>query len=141
MRALLRHRAFGRGLALAVLVVGALVASAVPAVASGPSSLGVSGWQIYASTTQYTNPSTNTSIHGIPAEYAGAPAIPGQNDPGWADCGPSAPVRFGRNMCPSPTTVGMAVTSLLSGCWSKLNFTWFQALVSIPEALMSRSSA
>ena len=117
---------------LVLVVVGALAVSATPAFAAGPSTLGVSGWQIYATNTQVNNPSGNTSVHGNPAEFAGAPATPGLNDSGWADCGPSAPVRFGRNMCPSPTTIGMAVTSILSGCWTKLNFTWFQALVSIP---------
>ena len=119
-------------LRLAALVVVGVIASAAPALASGPSTLGVSGWQVYASTTQYANPTPGNQIHGIPTEYAGAPAIPGQNASGWVDCGPSAPTRFGVNMCPSSTTIGMQVHSVLGGCWSNLNFTWFQALVSIP---------
>ena len=121
-----------RAFVLAALVAGMVGVMASSAAASGPSSLGVTGWQIYATTAQYANPTPGIQIHGNPTEYGGAPAIPAQNSAGWADCGPSAPTRYGVNMCPSPTTIGMAVHSVLGGCWANLNFTWFQALVSIP---------
>ncbi|MGH3025264.1 MAG: hypothetical protein ACRDLR_02315, partial [Gaiellaceae bacterium] len=112
-------------------VTGAMLALASSAFASGPTTLGVSGWQVYSNTTIYSNPDP-AQIHGEPGEYAAAPAIPGENDSGWVNCGPSAPQRYGVDMCPSPTFIGMAVHSILPGCWSGLNFTYFQALVSIP---------
>jgi hypothetical protein len=123
-------------LVLAVFVIGAVVVSASPAQAAGPPTLGVSGWQVLASTAIYPNQGSQ-SVHGHPTQYATAPAIAAQNDPGWANCGPSSPVRFAQNysapLCPNASTIGMAVGSILSGCWSNLNFTYFQALVSIPE--------
>ncbi|HVC88946.1 MAG TPA: HYR domain-containing protein [Gaiellaceae bacterium] len=134
--ALLQRRAFARAVVFAVFVIGAVVGSAAPAVASGPTTLGVSGWQVYSNTNIFGNPDA-LQIHGDPGEYAAAPAIPAQNDPGWADCGPSSPLRSSpyngtHPLCPNATTIGMAVGSILSGCWSQLNFTYFQALVSIP---------
>ena len=136
MRGTLRRRAFARVLVLAVAVIGAVAASAAPAVASGPATLGVSGWQVYSNLNTYGNPAP-AGVHGNPAEYAAAPAIPAQNDPGWADCGPSSPLRTSlysatQPLCPNATTIGMGVGSILSGCWARLNFTSFQALVSIP---------
>ncbi len=121
-----------RTFVLTVLAIGAVATLSSSALASGPTALGASGWQIYASTTQYANPTPGTQIHGNPTEYGGAPAIPAQNDLGWANCGSTAPTRFGTNMCPNASTIGMAVPSVLGGCWTNLNFTWFQALVSIP---------
>ncbi|HEY8644990.1 MAG TPA: HYR domain-containing protein [Gaiellaceae bacterium] len=134
--ALLRPRAFARALVFAVFVIGAVVGSAAPAVASGPTTLGVSGWQVYSNTNISGNPDP-LQIHGDPGEYAAAPAIPAQNDAGWAACGPSSPLRSSpyngtHPLCPNAATIGMAVGSILSGCWSHLNFTYFQALVSIP---------
>jgi hypothetical protein len=137
MRAtVLRSRGFARALVLGALVIAAGVASAAPAVASAPTTLGVSGWQVYATTHIYANPDS-VQIHGDPGEYLAAPAIPAQDDAGWADCGPSSPSRYspygGTNpLCPSASTIGMAVGSILPGCWSGLNFSYFQALVSIP---------
>ena len=142
MRAVIRLRstrvrqgAVARVLVLGALVVAAAVVFAAPASASGPTSLGVSGWQVYSDTNIFSNPDGN-QIHGDPGEYAAAPAIPAVNDSGWANCGASSPYRFspygGGHLCPSASTIGMAVGSILPGCWSQLNFTYFQALVSIP---------
>jgi len=130
------RRAFASALVLAVTFGGTALAFAPAAVASGPASLGVSGWQVYSSTTTYANP--GASFHGDPREYAAAPAIPAQNSAGWVDCGPSAPFRSSpytdpASMCLSASTINMHVGSILSGCWRQLNFTSFQALVSIPE--------
>jgi hypothetical protein len=133
---LFQRRAFARALVLGALVIGAVAGSAAPAVASGPATLGVSGWQVYSNTSVYVNPD-HLQIHGDPGEYAAAPAIPAQDNSGWADCGPSSPLRSSpytstRLLCPDASTIGMAVGSILPGCWSGLNFTYFQALVSIP---------
>lgn len=131
-----RYRALARALVL-TLVVGTGAVSVAPALASGPTTLGVSGWQVYSNTNIYSNPS-GLQIHGHPDQYAAAPAIPGQNDAGWADCGPSSPLRSSpytstRPLCPDSATIGMSVGSILPGCWSNLNFTYFQAQVSIPQ--------
>jgi hypothetical protein len=96
----------------------------------------VSGWQVYSNTGIYVNHDP-FQIHGDPGEYAAAPAIPAQDSSGWVDCGPSSPLRSSpyastRPLCPNASTIGMAVGSVLPGCWSSLNFTYFQALVSIP---------
>jgi hypothetical protein len=130
----LPRRAFVSALVLAVTFSG--LAFAPAALASGPTSLGVSGWQVYSNTNLYSNPDPIQS-HGDPGEYAAAPAIPAQNSTGWVNCGPSAPLRFSyysgsASMCPSASTINMHVGSILPGCWSQLNFTSFQALVSIP---------
>ena len=130
-----RRRAAARALVLGIAVVGAVLAFAPAGFASGPSTLGVSEWQVYSNTSIYANPDS-TQVHGDPGEYAAAPAIPAQNDAGWADCGPSSPWRsswYGSGpLCPNASTIGMAVSSILPTCWSGLNFTYFQALVSIP---------
>ena len=130
----LPRRAFVSALVLAVTYSG--LAFAPAALASGPTSLGVSGWQVYSNTNLYSNPDPIQS-HGDPGEYAAAPAIPAQNSTGWVNCGPSAPLRFSyysgtASMCPSASTINMHVGSILPDCWSQLNFTSFQALVSIP---------
>jgi hypothetical protein len=119
-----------------VTFLGSALSFAPSAFASGPASLGVSGWQVNSNTSIYAN-SDPLQIHGDPGEYAVAPAIPAQGDSGWANCGPSSPLRFSPYagtlpICPSASTIGMAVGSILPGCWSGLNFTYFQALVSIP---------
>ncbi len=137
MRANSLRRAFVRALVLAVLVAGVTLALGSAAFASGPTALGVSGWQVYSNTTIYPNPTAGVHSHGYQGEYAASPAIPSQSDPGWANCGPSSPLRSSPYaptlpLCPSATTIGMGVGSILPGCWSNLNFTYFQALVSIP---------
>ena len=131
----LPRRAFASAVVLAVTFGGTGLALAPAARASGPTSLGVSGWQVYSNTNLYANP--GASFHGDPREYAAAPAIPAQDSAGWVDCGPSAPQRYSQyavtaSLCPSASTIGMQVGSILSGCWSRLNFTSFQSLVSIP---------
>lgn len=125
-----------RRLVAALFLVGLALTPLTHASASGPTSLGVSGWQVYSNLTIYPNPDP-THLHGEPGEYAAAPSIPAQNDGGWANCGASAPLRYSpyqgpRSLCPSPSTIGMAVGSILSDCFAHLNFTYFQALVSIP---------
>lgn len=145
---MVRVRSLRRAVAAVVLGAGTLVtvATAAPANASGPTSLGVSGWQVYASTATYANPVTSSSdtvywhpntswnrqIHGNPDEFAAAPAVPAEGDGGWADCGGSSPLRGTSPICPDATTIGMNVRSILTACQTRLNFTYFQALVSIP---------
>jgi hypothetical protein len=138
MRSHLRHRrALARVVVLTLLVAGALAVSAASAFAAGPTALGVSGWQVYPTTAIVPNPDSNHQDHGDPGEYVAAPAIPAQDDTGWFDCGPNAPLRSGSGhaaapICPNPTTIGMGVGSIVPTCWVGLNFTYFQALVSIP---------
>jgi len=112
----LPRRAFASALVLAVTFGG--VAFAPAALASGPTSLGVSGWQVYSNTNLYWNPDS-AQIHGDPGEYAAAPAIPAQNSAGWVDCGPSATWRYSYygsgSMCPSASTINMHVGSILGG--------------------------
>ena len=103
-----------------------LTQPAAPAHASGPASLGTTPWQISFDPVIYANPQSGIQVHGDPGEYGAAPAIPPVDAPVWADCGP------GVTRCPNPTTIGMAVGSILPGCWTGLNFTFFQSLVSIP---------
>jgi hypothetical protein len=134
MRApVLRRRAYARALVLAAVVVGVLVVSEGSA---GAASLSVSSWQVFSNTSIFSNPDGN-QIHGDPGEYGAAPAIPAQNDGGWANCGPGAPSRSSpytttRSLCPNASTIGMNVGSILPNCWSFVNFTYFQALVDIP---------
>lgn len=130
------RRPFTAALAFVLALFGTALVLAPSALASGPTSLGVSGWQVYSNTTIYSNPDP-LQIHGEPGEYAAAPAIPAQDAPGWVDCGPSSPLRSSyyagtAPLCPNASTIGMAVGSILPGCWSGLNFSYFQALVSIP---------
>ena len=132
----LPRRAFASALVLGVTFVGTTLAFTPAALASGPTSLGVSGWQVYDNTAIYANPDS-AQTHGDPGEYAAAPAIPAESDPGWTNCGPSAPLRSSpyagaASMCPNASTIDMHVGSILTSCWTDLNFTSFQALVSIP---------
>src|SRR4051794_11781439 len=134
----MRSNSLLRAIAAGAIGVATLAGVAVqPAAADGPAALGVSGWRVYASTAIFANPVAGTQIHGTPGQYAAAPAVPAQDDAGWADCGPTSPFRASqytstRRMCPNATTIGMNVGSILPGCWNNLNFTYFQALVSIP---------
>jgi hypothetical protein len=135
---MVRFTSIRRAIVAATIGVATLAVVAVqPAAADGPSALGVSGWQVYGSTAVFANPVASTQIHGTPGQYAAAPAVPAQTDPGWADCGATSPLRSSpysatRPLCPSSSTIGMAVGSILPACWNQLNFTYFQALVSIP---------
>lgn len=126
-------------IAVAASVLSLLSLAPASAFASGPTSLGVSGWQVYSDLNIYPNQDYSAiadQIHGDPGEYATAPAIPAQNDSGWANCGASSPWRYSPYgsgpLCPDASTIGMQVGSILPGCWYNLNFTYFQALVSIP---------
>src|SRR5687768_3715859 len=60
--------------------------------AAGPSTLGVSSWEVFSNTTLYTN-TGGARFHGNPDFYDDAPAIPAASDPGWAECGPNSPMR------------------------------------------------
>ena len=128
----LRGRSLASALAFAVMFATTALAFTPAAQAAGPTSLGVSGWQIDASTNIYANPYFGVFYHGDPLEYNAAPAIPAQNNPNWANCGVNSPTRGGVSMCPNASTIDMHVASILTNCWSQLNFTSFQALVSIP---------
>ena len=121
----------------AAVLAGVVLTFASAASAAGPTTLSASAWQVYSNTNIYGNPDP-AQVHGDPGEYGAAPAIPGQSDSGWANCGPTAPFRSSpyqaaHSLCPNPSTIGMGVGSILSDCWNHLNFTFFQSLVSIPE--------
>lgn len=102
MRAtLLQRRAFARALVLTLLVLGAVLASAPPVLASGPTTLGRTGWQVVrpygpVSTLPFTAP---LGDHGF-YNYIPGP-IPGASDAGWSDCGPA------NGLCASADTVDM----------------------------------
>lgn len=131
LQPMLRAKArFGYRLPLGALLVGAvllvLAFGAPTASADGPTSLGTTPWQISYDPAIYSNPQPTVEIHGEPGEYAAAPAIPAVNAGTWVNCGP------GVTRCPNASIIGMAVASILPGCWTGLNFTFFQSLVSIP---------
>lgn len=89
-------------------------------------------WQVYESPNQAPNPVAAAQQHGHVGSYAAAPAIPPAMDPSWRPCGTASPQRAGAPICPDGSTIQMSVASRLSGCWSNLDFTFFQSLVAIP---------
>src|SRR5690242_7051240 len=95
----------------AAVLAGVVLTFASAASAAGPTTLSASAWQVYSNTNIYGNPD-HAQVHGDPGEYAAAPAIPGQSDSGWANCGPTAPFRSSpyqaaHSLCPNPSTIGM----------------------------------
>jgi len=121
----------------AVLAVASLLlATDRPVEAAGPTTLGRTPWQVLAPAT-YVAPVPDYGSHGAVAYYAHAPAIPPANDPGWAACGPTSPLRSSpysstNPLCPNSSTIGMTVGSRLPGCMTSADFTFFQTLVDIP---------
>src|SRR5579872_3594194 len=127
---LLRRRAVARALVLTVLVVGAVLAFAPPVLASGPTTLGRTGWQVSRPYDPVYTPFFPD--HGDPGFYNYIPGpIPGATDASWSDCGPA------NALCQDADTVDMYMPygSRLYGypCLSSADFTFFQSLVSIPD--------
>jgi len=68
------------------------------------------------------NPYTGDSQHGDPAEFSAA-VIPDENA-NWLPCDDS--------FCTSGDDIGVETSSRLSGCWTWLDFSYFQSYVTIP---------
>jgi hypothetical protein len=121
-----------RSLALAALgILGALV-FATTVLASGPTTLGRTIWQM---SRPYGPVLTSPSpVHGDARfyNYIPSPGIPGASDASWADCGP------GNYWCPSADTIGMyhpnesRLGPLGYPCLASVDYTFFQSFVSIP---------
>ncbi|MHB1987399.1 MAG: MBG domain-containing protein [Acidimicrobiales bacterium] len=136
---------FSRRVFVSVLVGTMCLAGAVQAFSpaagadTGPTSLSASPWQVFSDMSIYSNPSPS-GPNGDPTDFTNvtpALVVPGVSDPGWADCGPNAPIRYSpyqnpASLCPNPATIDMHVGSILSVCRYQENFTFFQSLVSIP---------
>jgi len=69
------------------------------------------------------NPDPNTSQHGDIGEYAAA-SVPAVSDD-WLPCG------GGDAYCTDAQTIGVEAVSRLPGCWTLLDFTYFQSFVTI----------
>ena len=133
---LLRRLAGAAAVAAVFVVASLLMAMDRPVEAAGPTTLGRTPWQVFAPAT-YVSPVTDYGSHGAIAYYGHAPAIPAANDPAWAACGPTSPLRSSpytstRPLCPNSSTIGMDVGSRMPGCMTNVDFTFFQTLVDIP---------
>jgi hypothetical protein len=136
-----RHLLRGVQLAATALVVAVAllsVDSIEPREARALTTISATTWQVHVNDNIYLSPYLG-NVHGHPTQFDVAPPIPAADDPSWANCGPGAPTRYsihGGNfsMCPSDTSIGMQGGSILPGCWVNLNFTYYQAFVSIPSS-------
>ncbi|MDO9444125.1 MAG: PxKF domain-containing protein [Dehalococcoidia bacterium] len=119
------------GSAATILALAVLLLASTPTVAdaSGPSTLGRTGWEVarpYSPVQTAAFPN-----HGNIGFYNYLPGpVPAENDASWSDCGP------GNALCPNADTIAMSQFSRLGGiysCLASADFTFFQSLVSIPE--------
>lgn len=119
------------GSAATILALAVLLLASTPSRvdASGPSTLGRTGWEVarpYSPVQTAAFPN-----HGNIGFYNYLPGpVPSENDTSWSECGPS------NALCPNADTIGMSQWSRLGGiysCLASADFTFFQSLVSIPE--------
>jgi hypothetical protein len=87
---------------------------------SPPTVLSRSDWQMLGNN-PIVSGVPNFGTHGDPRYYDYVPPVPGVTDPRW---GPA----------PNPATIGFGsgTASRLPGCWTYLDYTFFQTLVEIP---------
>jgi hypothetical protein len=130
-------RWFGGGRLAAAALIAAVALLSVstaelrPVEAAGPATLGATPWQgarPYGPVHTAAFPN-----HGNIGFYAYIPGpVPGDQDPGWSNCGPGNP------LCPNALTIGLNAPSgsRLGGafaCLASADFTFYQSFVSIPE--------
>ena len=118
----------GQGKVTLLSLLLSIFAFALPGFAQGPTTLSRTPWQMYRNPiiTGLTLPST---IHGDPAFYVHAPAIPAVNA--------NVPLVSGNGgwvAAPNGNTIGFNTVSRLpaGSCFKALDFTFFQTLVDIP---------
>ncbi len=98
--------------------------------ASGPTTLGRTGWQVTRPYGPVQTPAYSPLGNAAFYNYIPSPGVPGANDAGWSDCGPS------NGLCPSADTINMHQWSRLGGfyaCGASADYTFFQSFVSVPE--------
>jgi len=87
-------------------------------------------WQYLRGPSTFTlNPCTGCVQHGAVAEFSEV-VIPDANDPGWAPCGPTD------SFCKSGDNLGIQAVSRLPGCWTYLDFSFFQTIVYVPPGVV-----
>jgi len=89
-------------------------------------------WQYLRGPSTFTrNPAPGRTQHGDPNEFStNGTIIPDANDPQWASCAPTD------SFCKSGDNLGIVATSRLPGCWTWLDFSFFQTIVYVPPGVV-----
>jgi len=83
-------------------------------------------WEYQRGPSTFTlNPNPGKLNHGDISEYSVA-VIPNASDPNWVACGAQDP------FCTSGDNLGIHSVSRLPGCWTYLDFSYFQTFVTVP---------